>query len=455
MLYLWIIAGSLGFLSLFFALLAGCLNYLEDFHNKKRSVIRAWFRTQCAVIDQNRWIEMPELVIRWLLMCPERLLVGFVRNHSMHCGDVVATLLGGMLAFYFTEGPGWLLFFSKWIIPFGVIGLYRYYFVRKSKASACSSKPLMRFCYTTTLWFLGTLWTASIIYIGCDQFLGDPIFRLFVMACVLPFIGVFTAMWVTTGINVHAEGMAPTSSVAFIVITSSVAISLLAMDIGYALYPNMWIPQTFQMLAANAACDALTVFFVFIALAWAVSRPGIFRIPFAVLLATLLAAALSFCSVFFGLCHTDRHLEAFAIFRLFVGRSLDGTKWEFGPIFWTMHTTFLPVLIYMRLVVSCWEVKVLLIPTRKFLAKARSHNRPLKLTAGLCTVISLFFGLSSTIVGFAPQYYAKLVVLEHECARGTSQRSDSSRKSNVPGNLGNPSMRSKMNAPAESVQSRQ
>ncbi len=70
------------------------------------------------------------------------------------------------------------------------------------------------------------------------------------------------------------------------------------------------------------------------------------------------------------------------------GTSEDAAVYAFGLYFWAMHTTFLPTLGYMALILLFWIAKLVVLPVAKVLKKGREIDKPHSLMAGLFAFVA-------------------------------------------------------------------
>jgi hypothetical protein len=176
-------------------------------------------------------------------------------------------------------------------------------------------------------------------------------------------------------------------------VAAGFTITFTAMLVGHVADPAAPIPQTLQMLLSNVVFDGLTMVVTFAILSWAVERGWLFSIPLAVFLDLVAAAVLACCSLYFALVNTEHALSVREVLNVLVAHSPDGSRVELSPYFWTMHTTFLPTLAYLALILVTWFAKLILTPVKWFFGKGHEHKSPLKLTAALCGMIAVIFGL--------------------------------------------------------------
>jgi hypothetical protein len=104
-----------------------------------------------------------------------------------------------------------------------------------------------------------------------------------------------------------------------------------------------------------------------------------------------MAGAFAFSTLWFGLLGSTQQLDATQVSHVLIGWSVDGTRWELGPFFFVMHSTFLPTLGYLSIVAACWAAKVFLIPVHWFLGKGMQDSAPLELTAAFLGVATALF----------------------------------------------------------------
>ena len=204
----------------------------------------------------------------------------------------------------------------------------------------------------------------------------------------------------------------------------SFVMTLTSLLLGHILHPASYVPQTAQMLLANLIFDTVTIALTVRLFVHAIDRSqipasdaapkyGIATTLYSVAkrvfstpspprrwsVGTLLGldvavACICAClSLWFGLLRTDHMLTWSEVVRVLLGRSPDGMQWDFGPYFWTMHTTFLPILLYTFVVLVTAFAKALFAPTQWFFAKAGDRDvNAIGLTARLVGVVAVIFG---------------------------------------------------------------
>ena len=164
----------------------------------------------------------------------------------------------------------------------------------------------------------------------------------------------------------------------------------------------------FPLLLSNVVFDGLTLVATFAVLAWAMrgKRPTgvpLRRILVAVAADVMTAAIFACCSLYIGLRFTDSPVTLVETLNVLRFRSASGDAWELGPHFWAMHTTFLPTLAYLSLILGCCVAKAMLLPAR-WVFGWHTHSSPLKLTALVLTVFAALFLALSQGAKFGQEY---------------------------------------------------
>jgi hypothetical protein len=165
-------------------------------------------------------------------------------------------------------------------------------------------------------------------------------------------------------------------------ISASMTLTFVALALGHALHPELDAPRTWQLFAANAVGGGLILSSTFLVVRWAVARSKLVgRIPLAILFDLGIAATLSCLALYVGLFGTAQALAPGAVFHVLLGFAPDGRAHEFGPYFWTMHTTFLPIALYLLVLLIAWLIKVALDPAAWLVRQAAMRETPLRYLA--------------------------------------------------------------------------
>ncbi len=178
----------------------------------------------------------------------------------------------------------------------------------------------------------------------------------------------------------------------------SFSITFLSFLFGNVVSPESAIPKTFQMLAANVLFDGFTLLITFWILAWAIKNKTLCRIPIAIFLDVIVAAILACASLYLGLLLSENHLAVRQVFGVLFGKSALQSGYEFGPYFWAMHTTFIPTIIYLSIILVSWLAKIIFTSARGYLSAWQKHTNPMALTAALFTLLAATMFVLSGLV---------------------------------------------------------
>jgi len=385
-----------------FGVFAALFLFLDERHKDQQETFCAWFQTKWVAVHNSPWLVLPESIITWFVN-GERAMCRFVTANDMWAsppgktGFVLACLL--VPAVYWCHlGP--------------VIGL----------AASLVSLPMLsgvsgRLAEVLPRWpsdvVLGAWVTAFILAaglaapLGLQLVIGLPTYlAALATAIAVPGMWFLLAVPVAMVVGILKDDSPDTLGRANLFSFGAAlgtTATFLALAVGHAASPAAWVPQTVQMLVANLICDGLTMVATFWILAAAIAGPGFLRVPRAIVFNLIAGAVLAIASLYFGLVGTRHALSLPQLAHILIARSPDGARWEIGPYFWTMHTTFLPTLILLFVILVAWLGKALLLPVHCFFAMGREHRNPLKLTALLWGFIAAAFtGLAGIVSAFLP-----------------------------------------------------
>jgi hypothetical protein len=173
----------------------------------------------------------------------------------------------------------------------------------------------------------------------------------------------------------------------------SFTISLLAMFVGHQFNRQAPIPQTQRMLWSNAFFDATTVVTSLYVLERSVAPRRLFAIPIGVMLDLMLGVLFACGSLWIGV----KSITLAQVTRVLIAHSADGLRWEFGPYFWAMHTTFLPLSFYLFLILLCWAAKTFLSYRARFYERAKERDG-LALTASFLGSVGALLGVAAILI---------------------------------------------------------
>lgn len=410
----WIIKIAFGALSSIFGLPAAIFAFWGVAQNDKHEPTRRWFKQKWVAIKESRWLSLSEAIIRSVLQL-KTAIIEKVNASLIHWGwdwEVLWGILvlscwallviGSFLTWGIYGGILAVLFFS--LSP--LIGLFkesmdlkRYRNIKVGWFGNISDLALFFYLFslfgmTVALWTLQVL-NMRIVYASITMAALLPLYGCYIVLPVEVFAELFTD-W-------NVDKLFPFS----IAVTVSFTVTLLAMLVGHFANPSAWVPQTLQMLVSNVIFDGLTMIVTLALLSWAIAKRSMLRIPCAIFLDIVIAALLACCSLYFGLVFTEKAVTWGETFNVLLGKSSGAKGFELGPYFWTMHTTFLPTLLYLSLIFVAWTGKFMLLPIKWFLGTGQEHNSPLKLTAALLTLFSVAFGSLSFMASTAEEICKK------------------------------------------------
>ena len=397
-----VIKYALGGLAGVFALLAAVLAFWESAQNEKHERTQAWFKGKWVGIRNSRWLLLPETTIEAVLEVKSylRKLV----TYSTHA-DWVAMLvftsclivlpLGCFLTWGFYASLGGLVF----ALPVTLLGLtFTTKFRNYKWAMMIRAWGKLAPKYGKAIYSLAVLGMGAVLI--TLQVLNMRIgYATIAMVGLLPVYSFYLAIPLDSLAGMYT-GHYSKKYVSFsLVIAVSFSVTFVAMLVGHFADGSAWVPQTLQMLVSNVVFDGITMVATLAILSWAVAKRTILRIPCAIVLDVIIAGLLACCSLYFGLVFTDRALSVGGVFNVLVGRSAGGGGFNLGPYFWTMHTTFLPTMFYLSLIIAAWMGKLVLAPAKWFFGIGHEHKSPLKLTAALLTLLSVMFGVMTYAAG--------------------------------------------------------
>lgn len=350
-----------------------------------QSTIQKWFHKKWEIINNSPWLTLPEKVIEWIIK---------IKNASSGLGNKLLKLTNkDLFIYFFVFVVCVILFFGAsflWGLTISIIALIPLilYVLNFKKISKNMRRlPFIFYVFYMSFIIFKTILTTNIYYASIIMLLIMPFsFSLFFIPLGLILIVSGTTSKENT--NSFAANISTAMAISFF-------ITFLAISIGHIIIPTGWVPQTFQMLISNVLLDGFTLLATFYILEEFVKPPYLIRIPLAITVDLFVAAVFACASLYFGLVGTEQALTIPQILNILMFKSPNGGSLEFGPFFWTMHTTFIPTVIYLFIILLCWLAKLMLQPIHLFFDWARIHNHPLRLTAALCVIfVAVFTALS-------------------------------------------------------------
>jgi hypothetical protein len=178
----------------------------------------------------------------------------------------------------------------------------------------------------------------------------------------------------------------------------SVWVSLLAITLGNTLEPLASIHQTKRLIVVNAVLDGLTVLLTLSCLDRGVKSDKAFSIPIAIAQAVLAGAAFACLSLWLGV----RSMSHSDVWHVFLAHAPNGEKWQVGPYFWAMHSTFLPLAFYGGVVALCWCGKAAIETLELFFRRAQHEDiNGLNMTSRFLALVATAMGLAASLVALA------------------------------------------------------
>ena len=148
---------------------------------------------------------------------------------------------------------------------------------------------------------------------------------------------------------------------------------------------------------SNVIFDVLTVYITYFILSKAINN-----LRFLFLFITfdlIMSTCFSIYSIYFALLWTDQSISLLEATHMLIGLSPNGSVWQFGSYFWAMHTTFIPTLIYLSVLVLVIIAKYKTIPAANFFYRASATEDPYHMYSFFYATLSAIFLLISFIVG--------------------------------------------------------
>ena len=372
---------------------AAAIGFLASTRTRsEQAVAREWFRKKWSVINQSPWLTLPERVIAWLLALRAGLpcfLQAVLEPPSPYATVMVMYVFcTACLLLYVLPAqapalsvPLFVLMFSgiiaDWIPEFWTSRRWRW---------------LRLVIDVLGLLGFGLIAVLSIVEMPVLQatFWMVYLSPFFFGGCVL----VLRALWHEFG--ARSKQFQQHFLLLGFAFAASLSLTQISLFVGHVAVPDSWVPQTTQMFVSNGVFDSMTIVTTLMILERA-TRQG--TVPVAVVLSLALASMFACGSLIGGLLLTERSLTLIQAGRVLIGRSIDGMHWDAGPYFWVMHSTFIPVLGYMGLVVIAWLAKVMLVGIRWILNKgAHEEIDGLAMTARFLALLAAISGAGYFVI---------------------------------------------------------
>lgn len=164
-----------------------------------------------------------------------------------------------------------------------------------------------------------------------------------------------------------------------------------------------WAPHvalSYQAIASNIACDALTLLLVIKLFAHRSRSGRPLNIVAAVVWSLLLSAILACSSLHLAFVGTSNEVSPSQTLNILVGLSPAGDRIELSVYFFLMHTTFIPVAVFLLVLLLAASVKLLIRTTAWVLGlSSRQQVSPFKAFAAVLAIFVALLSAASTIAG--------------------------------------------------------
>ncbi len=389
----WLLKVGFGTCAGLFTIAGALFAIYDSLRNGRNEPIKEKCRIFWRAIDRSKWVSLPDLAIGRFLGIET--FLGEISKRVSFDSSWITT-------------PGFATIAVMPIVAIAVFG------------SPWAVAPIVFFCILggVAVWLFGqskqrqyiVLLVAGLFFVGMISVALKLILSLSIQYAALlmlllsPGLIIAAFMLVLGLLRADPDSNYEISALVALSVALSFVITLLSMLVGWILSPAAWIPKTFQMLLSNVLCDALTMVATFAVLRYALRSARLLRITAAIIIDILIACFLASASLFLGLVGTSRYLAPGEIFHVLYGRSLDGSAWDIGPLFWTMHTTFLPTSIYLTFILFAIIAKSVLLLSRRLFRIASVHDNPLKLAYTLCGSTAAILAVLATGAGHVEAY---------------------------------------------------
>lgn len=389
-------------ISVVFGILAAFFGFYQELQDGKHNNIQKWFEKKWATIKQSKWLSLPEKIIWWFLSLRKN-----ITKKVMNSLDDASlfTKIWGILLFFGSIIIMAVLVLIRWgvfailiYILFSLPVLYDLISSFNSKLTESKNKlsELLEIYFNTfcilhfsllSIFIILQILKLSIITSFLLLILLLPFYWFIILIPILPFqfIGKLVTFKKDNDGDFEIEYLVSIS----LAVAISFPITYLAFIFGNIANPNSWIPNTLQMLISNVIFDGSTFATTFFFLSKAVKgKNSFFKIPLAIIKSVIFASIFACLSLLFGLIFTSKAISIKESMQVLFAHSADGKHLDIGPYFWVMHTTFIPILIFLIFILITWTCKAILIPVKYFFEKGKYHSNPLKLTSALFTLLT-------------------------------------------------------------------
>lgn len=379
-----------------------------------REALQAKYRARWQMLRNNRYLELPERGVRWLLG-----IKGKPREWSKMLLELFDKIpdkysLTVIVLFFIIPGPIaiWILYGPTIGIVASIVALVLLALLMT--AIKCGTEAALR---TIATYFLLVIYSVASCFFVLQLALSLKIYwTALLLMGVMPFYALLVLVVLQCFFSVTDWELSADDawSIGF-AFTVSFFITAIALFFGSVCSLGAYIPQTIQMFLVNVFCDGLTLLLTFIILEGAIDRVIRAKSPeqqkikrkypilVAIALDFVVAALLACLSLYFGLLGSDNALSITETVNVLIARAPSGTTYELGPYFWAMHTTFIPTALYLVIIMLAYIGKLIILPVFHVLKKGHELDKPHDLSAAvLAFVAALFLALAGLLSRITP-----------------------------------------------------
>ena len=346
---------------------------------QQKTLTRENYRAKWLQIKNSRFIALPELGIKWLLEAAEKLPA------LSHVGVRwwIGSALGrhSLVVFWcLSIGVGVAATFSREAGAAAAIGCFVLIEVTSRNDWPKIQSTALSLCCIAAVVF----WPRAVLELPLLIAAGILLVTLPFFAVVLAFVfgAVFEDFediderkWLLVGAAMSV----------------SMVITVVAIAVGTVAAPHLPVPQTLQLVSANILCDGVTMYATVMVLGLAVGQNKTLPIPVAIFLDLLIAAGLACLSLWLGVIGTELQVEPMGVLQVLMGRDPSGANYELGPLFWAMHTVFLPTVTYLGIIIAAWIGRLVVLPVLRVFERGREVESPHNHTAMLIGFFAVVF----------------------------------------------------------------
>jgi hypothetical protein len=181
----------------------------------------------------------------------------------------------------------------------------------------------------------------------------DHFTRMVVLSYMVVFLTgmIFPISWIIF----RQSGLSAAYAASFSV---SMILSEVAIRFGEYMAPQDVLQRTKMLFTSNSFFDGLTVLTLMRVFSWSNRSVSNVKIIAAICFCSMLAILFAYFSLYIGLYWSDSPLSPQELFNVLIGRSFDGSYWHFGPHFFLMHTTFIPIILFILSLIFVWSAKL-------------------------------------------------------------------------------------------------